>query len=170
MVPGLRPFAGDEWDFRQTPKRVTSLATIGYLCMRTVCADMGKTRWQTRLDPDDTERVEEYRDDRDLSDAEAVRRLLREGLDAVEEPDEAVADGGWKEQTTDRLDRLESSHKTTTAMEVVQSVSIAVGLLYIILNVAGVLSGALAIVVGVVLLIPLLGVSAYSLGVVGWSP
>lgn len=50
--------------------------------------DMGKTKYQTRLDPDDAERVDEYVAEHDLSESEAVRRLVRAGLEA-EADDEA---------------------------------------------------------------------------------
>jgi predicted phage tail protein len=40
-----------------------------------------KDRYQTRLDADHAERVDQYRDDHDLTQAEAVRRLILTGLD-----------------------------------------------------------------------------------------
>jgi hypothetical protein len=44
-----------------------------------------KERFQTRLDPDAAERVEQYRQEKDITQAEAVRRLLLEGLDAADD-------------------------------------------------------------------------------------
>jgi hypothetical protein len=57
---------------------------------------MGKERVQTRADPDVKTRIEEYADDREIGQAEAVRRLIDEGLDAKGYPvdPEVVADGG----------------------------------------------------------------------------
>lgn len=54
---------------------------------------MGKTRVQTRVDDDTHDRIGEFRDTNNLSDAEAVRRLLRAGLSAKGHPVTA-ADGG----------------------------------------------------------------------------
>ena len=43
---------------------------------------MGRERLQTRADSDTVEQVRDYTQDRDISDSEAVRRLLRRGLQA----------------------------------------------------------------------------------------
>lgn len=43
---------------------------------------MGRERLQTRADSDTVEQVQDYQEDRDISDSEAVRRLLRRGLQA----------------------------------------------------------------------------------------
>lgn len=40
---------------------------------------------QARADPDTIERVEAYAEERDISRSEAIRRLLREGLDSKAE-------------------------------------------------------------------------------------
>jgi hypothetical protein len=45
---------------------------------------------QAGLDPDQFEQFERYRIDRDISAAEAVRRLLDTGLDAETEPEKSV--------------------------------------------------------------------------------
>jgi hypothetical protein len=42
---------------------------------------MGKKRVQSRVDPDTHDRIEEFRDTNNLSDSEAVRRLIRAGLE-----------------------------------------------------------------------------------------
>jgi len=52
---------------------------------------MGKSKYQTRLDPDDAERVDEYVAEHDLSESEAVRRLVRAGLE-VERDDGEIID------------------------------------------------------------------------------
>ena len=41
---------------------------------------MGRERIQTRADSDTVEQIENYRDERDISQSEAVRRLIRKGL------------------------------------------------------------------------------------------
>lgn len=41
---------------------------------------MGKSRAQTRIDPDTESRVEEYADEREISESEALRRLIEAGL------------------------------------------------------------------------------------------
>lgn len=43
---------------------------------------MARERIQTRDDPDVKEAVEEYAEEKDITEAEAVRRLVRTGLDA----------------------------------------------------------------------------------------
>lgn len=43
---------------------------------------------QARADPDTVQGIEDYADERDISQSEAIRRLLREGLEADEEDDE----------------------------------------------------------------------------------
>jgi len=60
-----------------------------------------KDRYQTRLDSDHAERVDQYRDDHDLTQAEAVRRLILTGLDAEEGQATVPAD-----EIRDDLDRL----------------------------------------------------------------
>jgi len=49
---------------------------------------MGNPRYQTRLPSDDAERVDEYVRDRDISQSEAVRRLIRAGLETVADDEE----------------------------------------------------------------------------------
>jgi antitoxin component of RelBE/YafQ-DinJ toxin-antitoxin module len=53
-----------------------------------------KKQFQTRLDPDVADRVEQYADENDLSNSEAVRRLVRQGIEASGGPtrDEIAAD------------------------------------------------------------------------------
>lgn len=47
---------------------------------------MAKEQYQTRLDSDVAERVEQYRENHDLTSAEAVRRLVAAGLEGEAEP------------------------------------------------------------------------------------
>jgi predicted DNA-binding protein len=50
---------------------------------------MGKIQKATRLPPDDAERLEEYADERGISEADALRRIIHDQLDAVEEEQNA---------------------------------------------------------------------------------
>ena len=43
---------------------------------------MGRERIQTRADGDTVEQIETYTDDHDVSESEAIRRLIRRGLKA----------------------------------------------------------------------------------------
>jgi len=43
---------------------------------------MGRERIQTRADGDTVEQIETYTDDHDVSQSEAIRRLIRRGLEA----------------------------------------------------------------------------------------
>lgn len=56
---------------------------------------MGKTRVQTRVEPDTQQQINEYAEERDIGDAEAVRRLIRSGL-ANEGYPVTAADGGTR--------------------------------------------------------------------------
>jgi cell division protein FtsX len=47
-----------------------------------------KPRYQTRLPADDAERVDEYVEANDVSQAEGVRRLIRAGLEAESQDDD----------------------------------------------------------------------------------
>lgn len=53
-----------------------------------------RQRYQTRLSPDRADRVDDYAAENDLTQSEAVRRLIVAGLDATDEPttDEIAAD------------------------------------------------------------------------------
>ena len=52
---------------------------------------MPREKYQTRLPADMAEKVEEYRDEHDISQAEAVRRLIDAGLE-VERDDGEIVD------------------------------------------------------------------------------
>jgi hypothetical protein len=54
---------------------------------------MGKVQKATRLPKDQAERVEEYAEERDITEADALRRLVRIGLDE-EEGGPIITDGG----------------------------------------------------------------------------
>jgi hypothetical protein len=56
---------------------------------------MGKSRVQTRVEPDTKSQIDEYAEDRDIGDAEALRRLIRSGL-ANEGYPVTATDGGTK--------------------------------------------------------------------------
>ena len=53
-----------------------------------------RQRYQTRLSPDRADRVDDYAAENDLTQSEAVRRLIVAGLDATEQPttEEIAAD------------------------------------------------------------------------------
>jgi hypothetical protein len=53
---------------------------------------MGKIQKATRLPKDQADRVERYADQHDISEADALRRLIRVGL---EEEEQLATDGGW---------------------------------------------------------------------------
>lgn len=52
---------------------------------------MARQKYQTRLPADMAEKVDEYRDEHDISQAEAVRRLIDAGLE-VERDDGEIID------------------------------------------------------------------------------
>lgn len=52
---------------------------------------MAREKYQTRLPADTAEKVDEYRDEADISQAEAVRRLIEAGLE-VERDDGEITD------------------------------------------------------------------------------
>jgi len=52
---------------------------------------MPNPRYQTRLPEDDAERVDEYVDEHGVSQSEAVRRLIRRGLEAEEDASRSEA-------------------------------------------------------------------------------
>ena len=52
---------------------------------------MAREKYQTRLPADMAEKVDEYRDKNDISQAEAVRRLIQSGLE-VERDDGEIVD------------------------------------------------------------------------------
>jgi hypothetical protein len=53
---------------------------------------MGKIQKSTRLPKDQADRVERYAERRDITEADALRRLVRVGLD---EEEQVATDGGW---------------------------------------------------------------------------
>jgi hypothetical protein len=62
---------------------------------------MGKSRIQTRVEPDTEHQIDKYAEDRDIGESEAIRRLIRSGLAAEGYP-VTFADGG-------RLNRIAST-------------------------------------------------------------
>jgi hypothetical protein len=57
---------------------------------------MGRERIQTRADGDTVDQIENYREDHDVSNSEAMRRLIRRGLEAEGyrgETDDEIPDG-----------------------------------------------------------------------------
>jgi len=45
-----------------------------------------KKQYQTRLESDTADRVDEYRDENEMTDAEAIRRLVNAGLEVQNHP------------------------------------------------------------------------------------
>lgn len=108
---------------------------------------MPKKQYTTRLDPDDAKAVEQYREERELTQAEAIRRLVRARLDTLnddlDEP-EAMPDGG---EVVRHLNRQEQNQRwRTTAM--------LAGLLYALIYFEG-FRGPASIVVGVLVFVAL---------------
>jgi len=57
--------------------------TTGYICIPDHRATMPRReKYQTRLDSDDARAVESYQAEHDISQSEAVRRLIKDGLEA----------------------------------------------------------------------------------------
>jgi Ribbon-helix-helix protein, copG family. len=79
---------------------------------------MPKKQVTTRLDADDAEAVERYCDEKDITQAEAVRRLIREGLDERQ----ARADGG---EVISRIEEQEQVNRWRMA-------TIVAGIMYVL--------------------------------------
>jgi hypothetical protein len=62
---------------------------------------MPNPKYQTRLPPDHAEEVDSYADDRGISKAEAVRRLIVAGLETISDPDDET-DEPHGDSTTDK--------------------------------------------------------------------
>jgi hypothetical protein len=60
-----------------------------------------KKQYQTRLDPDVADRVDQYAADNDLTKSEAIRRLVREGIEA--------SGGPTREEIVDDLAEIQST-------------------------------------------------------------
>lgn len=63
---------------------------------------MAKERYQTRLPADKAEQLEQFKKDRDISNAEAVRRMVNRGL-------EKTAAESQPAETADDLERSQSA-------------------------------------------------------------
>jgi len=120
---------------------------------------MGRKRLQTRADADTADAVEDYADDHDLTQSEAVRRMIRSGL-TQHGYEIATADGmgvGQLDQLADQLDSIEQRQAARAnqreRLDVAQNVSLVAGLSYVV-AVAGLgASGPLWTVVGVMVII-----------------
>jgi hypothetical protein len=121
-----------------------------------------KERYQTRLDPDDAERVEHFADEHNITKAEAVRRLIQTGLDAEEgvlktDADEIRdhlqtirTDGG---QVANRLDRLETYQERERRRRRNQTITSAAGIAYIVAVLGFGFEGVLSLAVGIAILV-----------------
>jgi len=57
---------------------------------------MSRKKYQTRLSDDTAERVEQYIEDRDISEAEAMRRFIGTGLEVEEYSDDKPRSVRWE--------------------------------------------------------------------------
>jgi hypothetical protein len=91
-----------------------------------------REKYQTRLDPDDARAVDTYQAQYDLSKAEAVRRLIKAGLEAENDDTDDL------EQLHEDLERLEEEIVTRRADMmslplIVLSVLLTIALLFVLL-------------------------------------
>jgi hypothetical protein len=135
---------------------------------------MAKDQYQTRVDEDITKEIESFKQERGIeTDAEAVRRLVLSGLESEGEPTEAdlATDGsGYQmiENMSGRIKELEEQQETRNRLVGNTNVLLALGVMYIALNFAGVLSGLASIVTGTALFVPLAFDSIRQLRRAGW--
>jgi hypothetical protein len=91
-----------------------------------------REKYQTRLDPDDARAVDTYQAQYDLSKAEAVRRLIKAGLEAENDDTDDL------EQLHEDIERLEEEIVTRRADMmslplIVLSVLLTIALLFVLL-------------------------------------
>jgi len=91
-----------------------------------------REKYQTRLDPDDARAVDTFQAQYDLSKAEAVRRLIKAGLEAENDDTDDL------EQLHEDLERLEDEIVTRRADMmslplIVLSVLLTIALLFVLL-------------------------------------
>lgn len=116
---------------------------------------MGRTRqrYQTRLDPDDAAAVDEYQEKHDISQAEAVRRLIQDGLESAgendDEPTRAEIAADLREIEDELSTDDERTHQMNQASAVtIGTVAVALGLLGLLQTLSPALSTAAYAVVG----------------------
>lgn len=119
---------------------------------------MPRDRVQTRLPADRYEAVTEYRKERDISEAEATRRLIYAGLDAAgEDADEDTDEDAGEDAGGDQLEavadggRLVTTRQFTSTMRL-QNVALASAVVYVGALATDVLSSQEAIAGGLVVL------------------
>lgn len=110
-------------------------------------------RVQTRMEDEPAERVEQYADDHNLSHSEAVRELVKAGLD-YKEGRVTLTDGGQMKQD---LDEIKASLNIKYA-SIIETVGILVALPVVVLALLGVVNTESALAVG----IPVVGLAAVS--------
>lgn len=120
-----------------------------------MCMDR-KPKVQTRMPADLKDRLDEYQESRDISQADAVRRLVRVGLDREQQ---AVPDGG---AVMTRLEQIETKQEQITERRAStqrrQTTGIIVGLAYIAVTIVTGASGILWSALGAVLLFSILSI------------
>jgi hypothetical protein len=116
---------------------------------------MGKERLPLRVDPETKDALGEYADERDVSNSEAGRRMLRAGL-SQNGYEIATADGMGTGQLDDLADQLTEMERRQAAranqrerLDMAQGVSVFAGLSYLIFTEVLGASGPLWTLVGV---------------------
>jgi hypothetical protein len=98
---------------------------------------MGKSRVQTRVEPDTQEQIQAYQDEKDIGQAEALRRLIKTGLATEGHPvDESDSGGTPLDRLSKRLIGLATMLLTIGAIGLVLTPAPQTALFY---GVAGVL-------------------------------
>jgi len=107
---------------------------------------MARELVQTRADGDTVEALEEFAEESDITRSEAIRRLLRSGLAQQGHPVKATDGAG---QLADRLEAIENRQAEREHAERLHTVTLAVGLAYIVATLTLNLSGPIWAVTGV---------------------
>lgn len=140
---------------------------------------MPNEQFQARMDDEMAEDIHKYRRNNGMTSSEAMRHLIRVGLDAERETDpldedgelrdavEALADGGHLREeiestpNADDVDELRAQTEAHALARKRQTVAIVAALAYIGLTLATGLSGLLWAVVGAVLLLVVVAVGLF---------
>jgi hypothetical protein len=102
---------------------------------------MANEMFQARLDDEFADEIHGFRDDHHMNKSEAVRHLLRKGLDA-EQKQTALPDGGEVMKAIDAIaDRQEEISEDQELAEKRQTLALAWGLVYIVVTITTDVSG-----------------------------
>jgi hypothetical protein len=91
---------------------------------------MGRERIQTRADSDTVEQIEKFRDEKDISQSEATRRLLRKGLQS-----EGLRGGGMSAEADAPADITTKYTARTVAVAYMVSAALGSGIGAVIVGV-----------------------------------